>query len=222
MLQKTLRNSLWLVLVLALANCIVWSKIPAAEESQVTISVHNDAGIPFGILLEAESEASGVFRQSGIAVRWLNCPLTAASPENARQCAAAEFPRHLQLRIAKRSLNLNEFTMGISYLSADGTGCYADLFYNRAQFIHETSQISLATILGHAMAHELGHLLLGTNSHAPTGLMRARWQTDDLARASKGRLVFSTLESQVMQNKLAAWHAQGREDSLTTAAHLGN
>jgi len=101
--------------------------------------------------------------------------------------------------------------MGIAYLSADGTGCYADLFYDRASLVHEISHISMATILGHGIAHELGHLLLGTNSHAPAGIMRARWQPADLASASQGHLLFSTLESQEMRNKLSAWLAQERK-----------
>lgn len=183
------------------------------KELPVTVSVHNDADIPFGILLQAESEASRIFRQSGLEIRWLNCSLPQAVPENPVECATADFPRHLQLRIASRSLNLSEFAMGNSYLSADGTGCYANLFYNRAQFIHQNSpsQVSVATILGHGIAHELGHLLLGTNSHALTGLMRARWQPPDLASASKGTLLFSTFESQEMQNKLAVWHTRAQD-----------
>jgi hypothetical protein len=211
--QKTLRKSLWLVLALALPHSIAWSKVPDAEESQVTISVHNDAGIPFGILLQAESEASRIFRQSGVEARWLNCSLPPAAAEDPAECATADFPRHLQLRIARRSLNLNEFAMGISYLSADGTGCYADLFFNRAQLIHEISHVSVPTILGHAIAHEIGHLLLGTNSHVPTGIMRAQWQPADLASASKGTLLFSLLESQEMRNRLAAWQTQASADS---------
>ncbi len=142
MIQKTLLKSLWLVFVLVFPSFAVWSKVPAREEAQVTVSVHNDAGIPAGILLQAELDASRVFRQSGIEIRWLNCPLPAGGPENPAQCEAADFPQHLQLRIAKRSLNLNDFTMGISYLSADGRGCYADLFYERAEMLHESSHIA--------------------------------------------------------------------------------
>jgi hypothetical protein len=123
----------------------------------------------------------------------------------------ADFPRHLQLRIASHALDLNQFTMGISYLSADGTGCYADLFYHHAQLIHESSHVSVATILGHGLAHEIGHLLLGNNSHAPAGIMRARWQPADLTSASQGRLLFSPLESQQMRNKLLAWHTRAQD-----------
>jgi hypothetical protein len=211
MFQKTLRKSLWLGVALAVLCSAAWSKVLVIQEPPVTVSVHNDAGIPLAVLLHAESEASRIFRQSGLELRWLNCSPPPHVPENPSECATADFPRHLQLRIAKHSLNLNEFAMGISYLSADGTGCYANLFYDRAQLIHETSQVSVATLLGHGIAHELGHLLLGTNSHAPIGIMRARWQPADLASASKGTLVFSSLESQEMQTKLSAWLAQERK-----------
>jgi hypothetical protein len=192
------------------------------EEPQVTVAVHNDAGIPPGILLQAESEASRIFRQSGLQVRWLNCSPPQLFKQSPSECATADFPRHLQLRIAKHSRNLNELTMGASYLSADGTGCYADLFFDRAQLVHETSHVSMATILGHGIAHELGHLLLGTNSHAPAGIMRARWQSADLASASKGTLLFSSLESQEMRFKLTARLTQAPHDSHIATARLGD
>ena len=211
MFQKTLRKSLWLGVALTLLCPTVWSKVPVIQEPPVTVSVHNDAGIPLAVLLQAESEASRLFRQSGLELRWLNCSPPQLFKQNPSECATADFPRHLQLRIARHSLNLNEFAMGISYVSADGTGCYADLFYDRASLVHEISHISMATILGHGIAHELGHLLLGTNSHAPAGIMRARWQPADLASASQGHLLFSTLESQEMRNKLSAWLAQERK-----------
>jgi hypothetical protein len=220
--EKMLRSAFWLVVALTLSSSPVWSKVPAGEELQVTISVHNDAGILPGILLSAESEASQVFRQSGIEVRWLNCPLPAEGPEAPAQCEVADFPAHLQLRIAKGSRNLNGFTLGISYLSADGSGCYADLFYKRAEEMHESSHVSLASILGHGVAHEIGHLLLGTNSHSETGIMRARWQSGELASVSKGALFFSSIQSQEMRNKLAAWRTRGRNNPQIAAARLGD
>lgn len=222
MFLKTLRKSFWLVLALVLLCPSIWSTVAAANSLPVTVSTHNDAAIPSGILLQAEAEASRVFQHAGIEVRWLNCPLPAVGPVHPAQCEAADFPLHLQLRIAKHSLNLNEFTMGVSYLSADGIGCYADLFYDRAEHFHEISGASLASILGHAIAHELGHLLLGTNSHSPAGIMRARWQPADLASASKGALLFSALESRAMKNKLNAWPTQATDTSHLAPARPGD
>ena len=45
-------------------------------------------------------------------------------------------------------------------------------------------------ILGDVIAHELGHLLLGTNSHSPTGIMCANWDHDYLTLALRGRQLF--------------------------------
>jgi hypothetical protein len=221
-LHKTLRKSFWLVLALVLLWSSAWSTVAAAKSSPLIVSIHNDAAIPSGILLQAEAEASRVFQHAGLEIRWSNCPLPAAGPVDPAQCEAADFPLHLQLRIAKHSLNLNEFTMGVSYLSADGTGCYADLFYDRAEHLHEISGASLASILGHAIAHELGHLLLGTNSHSPAGIMRARWQPADLASASKGALLFSTLESHAMKNMLDTWPTRKNDDSHIATARPGD
>jgi len=212
MFQKTLRKSLWSLAFLTVLCSSAWPKVPVLKKLPFTISVHNDAGVPLATLLKAESEASRIFIQSGLEIRWLNCSLMLLESEHPTECATADFPRHLQLRIVRRSFNLNEFVMGISYLSADGTGCYANLFYDRARLMHETSpsHVSVATILGHGIAHELGHLLLGANSHSALGIMRARWQPADLASASHGQLLFSPLESQEMRNKLSAWLAQER------------
>ena len=42
-------------------------------------------------------------------------------------------------------------------------------------------------ILGHAVAHEIGHLLLRTMTHSTTGLMCALWDREDLKRARGSR-----------------------------------
>jgi hypothetical protein len=53
------------------------------------------------------------------------------------------------------------------------------------------------------MAHELGHLLLGSNSHSPRGLMRASWRTAELALMAQGGLVLSEAQSQNIKAKLS-------------------
>src|SRR5439155_10444253 len=37
-------------------------------------------------------------------------------------------------------------------------------------------------LLGRVVAHEVGHLLLGTTAHSATGLMRARWNDEEARR----------------------------------------
>ena len=52
------------------------------------------------------------------------------------------------------------------------------------------------------MAHELGHLLLGSNSHSRAGIMRAHWQGEELHRLSRGNLWFTSEQANHMRGKL--------------------
>ena len=50
---------------------------------------------------------------------------------------------------------------------------------------------SPAVILGHIMAHEMGHRLLGADRHSRNGIMRAGWTRKDAQLASRGELLFT-------------------------------
>jgi hypothetical protein len=92
---------------------------------------------------------------------------------------------------------------GVAFLSDEGTGCYSDVFYDRALELHADWNVSLSDILGNVMAHELGHLLLGSNSHSGAGIMRAHWQGEELHRLSRGNLRFTSEQSNHMRGKLS-------------------
>jgi hypothetical protein len=50
--------------------------------------------------------------------------------------------------------------------------------------------VDLALILASVMAHEMGHLLLGSNAHAVSGIMKAHCQLSELRRIGMGSLLF--------------------------------
>ena len=179
---------------------------PSKPQLTITISVHNDARVPAGTLRQAEEEAQEVFEQAGIAIRWLHCFPT--EPQEARACAEAVYPQHLQLRIARRPIGLARATMGIS----DGKGCYADLFYEQMEELHEKSKVSLASLLGHVAAHETGHEFARTGREHASGV-----GSGELASAGKGALFFSTSESRQMKERLAM-KAGTRNESMQAAA----
>jgi hypothetical protein len=51
--------------------------------------------------------------------------------------------------------------------------------------------IDIPGLLGHVIAHEIGHLLLKSSAHAPEGLMRADFLRADLKKAAQRQLLFS-------------------------------
>jgi hypothetical protein len=72
-----------------------------------------------------------------------------------------------------------------------------DVFPIRA--IAEKAETAAATLLGRAIAHELGHLLLGSATHSKIGLMRALWSHDELRGAKPAHWGFSSREAAQMR-----------------------
>lgn len=211
---------------LPLSRVNVWGKASAKghteEAARVTISVYNDAEVLEDVIGRGEKEASNVFWKAGIQVKWLNCRLPAISEEASRACLESVFPEHLHLRIVRRSLSLRAETMGISFLGADEVGCFADLFYEPMEDLHKSDGTDLAVLLGHVAAHEIGHLLLRTNSHSAAGIMHAHWTTEELAIARVGGLVFSQKESRRMKAKLISAIQASKEATAETIPRAGD
>jgi len=60
-----------------------------------------------------------------------------------------------------------------------------------------------ANLLGLAMAHEMGHVLLRTLGHSGEGIMQARWRPKDLRDSEHGLLLFTPEQGQLMRNEVA-------------------
>ena len=208
MVTKTFSRYLSFVALVTLVNASLWGKgTPnglTEEKAQVTVSVYNDAAVPREVLSRAEQAASQVFQSAGMEVTWLDCGVPAAGEEASRVCREVAFPRHLHLRIVRKSAGLKGEAMGVSFQGEGGIGCFADLFYDPMEKLASRYGTNVASLLGHVAAHEIGHLLLGTNSHAVAGIMQARWTVDELTSEKSARMVFLDRESQKMKERLLA------------------
>jgi hypothetical protein len=54
-------------------------------------------------------------------------------------------------------------------------------------------------ILGHVMAHEVGHLMLPHGAHTPAGIMSPRIESDRFGQALGGDLLFTANQSELMR-----------------------
>lgn len=201
MLRKTGSAYLWLGLVLLLPVSTVSARAPSSSTNRVSVSVYNDVGVPVRLVVEAEIIAARVFEQAGVNVRWINCPVVPRDLPDAAICRKAVFPTYFQLRIVPPDPGLSESSLGVSYMSPDGIGCYSYVFYQRVAQQRGKEQ-NAAALLGHIMAHEIAHLLLGTNSHSASGIMQAHWCLQELASANKGALLFTPDQARAMTERL--------------------
>lgn len=84
----------------------------------------------------------------------------------------------------------------------EGGGVQATVFFQHVQRFAQGGPASLEQVLGHVMAHETGHLLLWTKSHAPKGIMKASWSREDLRQIARGQLPFTTQQAELMKTNL--------------------
>lgn len=155
---------------------------------QVLVCVYNQAGVSDRMLRDAEANTSRVFRQSSIHLLWANCADKDANLNDYRDSA---LDLRLYIHVVPRAVTLSQDAFGSAFLGSDGTGRYADVFLDSIRQLQaEQSAATLPEVLGHVMAHEIGHLLLGLKAHSSTGIMQARWSAAELWSMAMGRLVF--------------------------------
>lgn len=75
---------------------------------------------------------------------------------------------------------------------------YASVYYEHARDLAriDDSAFEVSTILSCAMAHEIGHLFLGDNSHSDVGIMQSRWERKHVRQLLMGSLHFTPQQSQ--------------------------
>jgi hypothetical protein len=95
-------------------------------------------------------------------------------------------------------------TLGDALVDVEtGSGSIATVSTDRVRTMAQGAGADVAQLLGRAMAHEIGHLLLGTTQHASQGPMRASWSGADHRRDLKTDWLFGTREGQAMRSAIA-------------------
>jgi hypothetical protein len=175
--------------------------------TKITLRVYNYARVPTPILVSTELVATKIFRQAGIETEWLDCRLSRAEPRTPaceRSLTASDLILKLLPASMAQTIAVEGDTFGMA-LTVDGKPAKdAIIFYQRALDLARTGYVREQEILAAAMAHEIGHLLLGSNSHSSTGIMRAKWTRDELELARLGRLLFTTEQSALLRAEVLA------------------
>ena len=178
-------------------------------ESKIQVFVYNYAGVAPATLARAERLAARIYGHAGIETEFLDCPLTPAEAAQFPACVVTNVPSALVLRVLSRSMSeragLTQLTFGSALLPPDGgPGVVAQVCAYCSEQLAKGSESMYAMVLGHTMAHELGHLLLGVGSHGATGLMHVPWNHKELELAAQGSLLFTSREAQTMRRNAAA------------------
>lgn len=151
----------------AVAALAVRAQPAAAERSPrvpLTVEVTDLARVPADVMRDTKAAVEDAFRAAGVRIVW-------ARPAEATR----EGIRRLRLFVVRtsqtapsgRAKSLSA-VLGLSPTSGD----WAYVFYDRVAEAVARGRGSVSVVLAHVVSHELGHLLLPPDSHAPVGIMR--------------------------------------------------
>ena len=198
-----------------------------------TIRVRNYAGIPPQTLAEARRTAITIFQRAGIEARWAEIEVDESYAQRARVPEPLMTLADMQVNIfpdtAPIPAGVSDHVMGV----APGAGpdrTVVDVFAGRVRslFLRISSAylkgdierpVSEGELLGHVIAHEVGHLLLNQPGHSPRGIMRGEWVFGDFRDMASGLLLFDSQQAQLLCAEAARRSAHERTDVATAESH---
>ena len=172
----------------------------------ITMRVFNYAEVPLETWTAAQTVAERIFGRAGIATVWVLCSLSPDGPHLPPGCEMPVQPTEITLRLVPTSMasraRFGDSTLGIAAHAEPGTPASACVFYGRVQVLAKGGTAPVPVILGQVAAHEIGHLLLGSNSDASWGLMCGKWSRSILRLARDEQLDFLSGEIVSIQKEV--------------------
>jgi hypothetical protein len=190
-------------MLLLMAAHIGASEAAPAPEAAVVVRTYNYAAVPTDQLASALSETAHIFQRAGISLEWIECRVPGSEGAPCTEPLVAG--RDLMLRLVDRTPAEGEriVALGESMLDREqGGGVLMTIDLLPVRTIAGRAGTAIATLLGRAIAHEIGHLLLGSREHPRSGLMRAMWSQDELRGLKPAYWGFSAREAAQMRQAL--------------------
>jgi len=165
--------------------------------TEVVVRVYDSSGARGPERRAALTIAASIVAPAAVELVWHTCDTAAQRPSSARgvdPCHAPLGPRELALRIV-RSVPIDgkrlDLPLGSALIDTGaGTGVLATVYIDRVDWVAERTGVHRDTLLGRAIAHELGHLLMATSIHYTRGLMRGMWTPAEIRRRQERDWVF--------------------------------
>ena len=200
-MNKTLRNTVMAGWMMAGA----WGTMSQAKTSDpagagrnvMIVYVYDYAHQDPRILLKAETIAAAVFEQAGIQAIVVDDG--AATEDPTMVPSASSIPRiTVSILTPERARPLGLACNVLGGAPGQPTDANRNLVYIVDHVANKLAEqqpnVGKARILGHAIAHEIGHLLLNMTGHSETGLMKADWKPEDMQSMTLGQLTFDAAQ----------------------------
>jgi hypothetical protein len=171
-------------LIIARTTVGVQAGVAAERHAVVKVRLYNYGQVPTSVLQAASFEAARIFERAGLASTWEICRIRDSvnvpdDPACAGPAGSNDFAVRVLSDITQRRPDRPvPDVLGFAVISPEHVGILATVLFQRVCDLAERSRIATTSLLARVMAHEVGHLVIGSNEHARTGIMRAVWKLD--------------------------------------------
>lgn len=169
----------------------------------LVVRIYDNTGVVAAERTRALAHADGILDRADVDVEWFDCS-TRKFGRSSSVCDTPPARGELIIRLVNApvtdSYGVRRQALGYSLIdTVTGSGTMATVFVDRVARLANDARIDRATVLGRAIAHEIGHLVLATNEHAEAGIMREIWTVQQLSTAKASDWLFLPDQSEQLR-----------------------
>jgi len=165
----------------------------------LTIRLYNLANAPAKTIGQASAIAGEMLAQAGVAVTWETGPQDSLEGRLTDMSTGPTTtdPRHYLVASVLKGTPATFAPGALGYsLPMASQGAQAMVFYDRIEKLSLSLHVGPDTsvLLGAAIAHEIGHVLMGSTEHSAKGIMKARWGPAEFRQLACKDLRFASID----------------------------
>ena len=184
----------------------------AVIDDSLLVRIYDNAGILTSELASALRTTHDILRRADLSVDWVQCRARRDGPVPA-VCDQPLSSSDVVVRLIEGSDKESgeRRALGYSLFDSNGISGFATVYVDRVDWLARRAQYARAPLLGRAIAHEIGHLLLRSNAHTQTGLMREVWTAEQVVRNRREDWTFSPDQNGDIRNARYAAMSNARK-----------
>lgn len=185
-----LHNVFWsAVLSLAFVAGLA-ARAEAQSKGTLRFNVKDYVGLSQVRLADTIETATAIYAAAGVEIGWTyRCFRRCDAQVEVARTSSVDEVMDLTIFIYPDAMTSTAFPKSVMGSAPSGSSV-AYTFFDRVVEFAFKRKLLITTVLGHVIAHEVGHLLLRAG-HTERGLMRAQWFERDLELARAGLLGFT-------------------------------
>lgn len=178
------------------------------QNASIGVHCYNDTRLPDSELFAAQRVAQRVLQHASVDMTWQDCTVSQtpsrAPPECETHLRPTDVVLYLVVRLEAHAPWVSKNALGYSIIPDKGDEAQmAYVCYPCVRALSRSTSFTADELLGLAIAHEIGHLLLGTNEHSNRGIMRARWRPQDLEGRDWKEFLFTAEQAKRLRRRIA-------------------